>query len=157
MCFFTPAVARDDLIIVAVHHERGHRDLLEVRSEIGLRERHDAVVVRFSASHHALAPPILNDALEHLGAAENPPPRPARLIDRKLIRTPQLIGLTAAVAGAPHIAIRQLRRGPNCSDFLDVNASKYKCRQWLMDDDMRVAVLCSFNSTRGETMVEPCP
>ena len=41
-----------DLIVLAVHHQHGHGDLLEVFGEIGLREGGDAVVVR-------LAPPIM--------------------------------------------------------------------------------------------------
>src|SRR6266849_8105502 len=45
-----------------MHHQRWYGDLLEVRGEIGLGEGHDAVVVRLDASHHALAPPVLNDA-----------------------------------------------------------------------------------------------
>src|SRR5262245_11015838 len=38
-------------------------DALEVRGEVGLRERLDAVVVRLRATHHALAPPVLDHAL----------------------------------------------------------------------------------------------
>ena len=42
----------DDLVIVAVHHQDRHRDLLEVLGEIGLGEGNDAVVFAF-------APPII--------------------------------------------------------------------------------------------------
>ena len=52
-----------DLIVVAVHHQHRHVDLLEVLGEVGLRERLDAVVMRLGAAHHALAPPVLDDAL----------------------------------------------------------------------------------------------
>src|ERR1700684_3557764 len=58
---------RHDLVIVAVHHERRHREFLQVRREIGLRESDDAIVMRFDAAHHALPPPILNDTLGFLG------------------------------------------------------------------------------------------
>jgi carotenoid cleavage dioxygenase-like enzyme len=34
-----------DLVIVSVHHQDGHRDLLEVLGEIGLGEGDNAVVV----------------------------------------------------------------------------------------------------------------
>ena len=39
----------NDLIVVTVHHQDGHRDLLEVVGEVGLRERLDSVVVRLGA------------------------------------------------------------------------------------------------------------
>src|SRR5262245_22365917 len=45
----------NDLIVVAVHHQHWHADLLEV---------HDAVVVRFRAAHHALAPPVGDDRFQ---------------------------------------------------------------------------------------------
>src|SRR5579859_2664849 len=51
-----------------MHHERRLLDRLEVFIEIGLRKRLDAVVVRLRASHHSLAPPIVDYALGHLGA-----------------------------------------------------------------------------------------
>src|SRR3954468_19841302 len=35
----------NDLVVVAVHHQYRHRDLLEVLGEIGLGEGNDAVVV----------------------------------------------------------------------------------------------------------------
>src|SRR5258707_903341 len=45
-----------------MHHQCGHRDFLQIRGEIGLGEGHDAVVVGLGPSHHALAPPVLDDA-----------------------------------------------------------------------------------------------
>jgi hypothetical protein len=49
---------RYDLIVVAVHHQNRHGNLLQVLGEIRLREGDDAVVVCLGASHHALAPPV---------------------------------------------------------------------------------------------------
>src|SRR2546426_190201 len=39
-------VDRDDLIVLAVHDQRGDVDRLQIVGEVGLRERLDAVVVR---------------------------------------------------------------------------------------------------------------
>ena len=64
-----PAVGiRHDLVVLAVHHQHGDPDLLEVLGKIGLRKGDDAVVVRLGAAHHALTPPILDDTFGHLGA-----------------------------------------------------------------------------------------
>src|SRR5208282_1227047 len=43
-----------DLIVIAVHDQRWHRDFLEIFGEVRLRKRHDAVVVRFRSAHHSL-------------------------------------------------------------------------------------------------------
>jgi hypothetical protein len=51
------------LVIVAVHHQDLHSNLLQVFGEIGLREGDDTVVVRLCPAHHALAPPVLDDGL----------------------------------------------------------------------------------------------
>ena len=51
-----------------MHDEGRDSDLLQVRREIGLRERNDPLIVRFGATHHSLAPPVLDDALGHVGA-----------------------------------------------------------------------------------------
>src|SRR4029077_205895 len=55
-----------------MHHQHRYRNLLEVGHEVRLREGHDAVVVGFDASHHSLAPPILNHSLRDFrtGAVE---------------------------------------------------------------------------------------
>jgi len=58
----------NDLVVVAVHVEHGHADLLEIVGEISLRKSDDPVVVRFRAAHHALAPPVLDFGLRRLGA-----------------------------------------------------------------------------------------
>ena len=39
----------------------------QVRGEVRLRERHDAVIVRLRTAHHALPPPVGDDALVRLG------------------------------------------------------------------------------------------
>src|SRR2546423_13766308 len=57
-----------DLIIVAVKDEGRHIELLQVLSEISLRESLDAVVMGFNATHHSLQPPALPDAFRNLGA-----------------------------------------------------------------------------------------
>src|SRR5260370_1550872 len=53
----------DDLVIVAMHDQSWHRELLQVLCEISPRESDDAIIVRLSSAHHALAPPILNHTL----------------------------------------------------------------------------------------------
>ncbi len=58
----------NDLIVVAMHYQDGHRDLFQVFGEVGLRERDDAVVVRLGAAHHALPPPVLDHGLGGFGA-----------------------------------------------------------------------------------------
>ena len=50
-----------DLVVDAVHHQSGNRDLLEVLGEVGLGEGDDAVVVGQRVAHHALAPPVRDD------------------------------------------------------------------------------------------------
>ena len=68
-----------DLVVVAVHHQHRHRDLLEVLGEVGLREGDDAVVVGLRAAHHALAPPVLDDRFGRLDAGPvEPVERPGR-------------------------------------------------------------------------------
>ena len=59
---------RHDLIVIAVHHEDRHGDLLQVFGEVRLGEGDDAVVVRLGAAHHALAPPVPDHALRGLRA-----------------------------------------------------------------------------------------
>ena len=54
---------RHDLVVVAVHDERRHVDDLQILGEVGFREGLDAVVVGLGAAHHALPPPVLDDAL----------------------------------------------------------------------------------------------
>src|SRR3982750_2541399 len=46
-----------------MHHEYRHGNLLQVFGEISLREGDNAIVMRLSTAHHALAPPILDDRL----------------------------------------------------------------------------------------------
>ena len=53
-----------DLVVFAVHHQGRDGDFLEVLGEVGLRERHDAVVVGLGAAHHALAPPVGNGGFD---------------------------------------------------------------------------------------------
>src|SRR6516164_6209509 len=54
----------NDLVVVAVHYERGYVDALQILSEVGFREHLDAVVMRLRPAHHALAPPIRNDTFQ---------------------------------------------------------------------------------------------
>src|SRR5262249_50853000 len=58
----------DDLIVVAVHDQRRHVDDLQVFGEVGLREGLDAVVLRLGATHHCLAPPVVDHALRDFRA-----------------------------------------------------------------------------------------
>src|SRR5208283_2646917 len=57
-----------DLVVVAMHDEGRHIDLLEVFSEVRLRESLDAVVVGLHSSQHALQPPVFPNAFRNLGA-----------------------------------------------------------------------------------------
>src|SRR5262245_35794519 len=50
-----------------MHHQRWNSDLLQVLGEVSLGEGLHPVVVGLRAPHHALAPPILDHALRHLG------------------------------------------------------------------------------------------
>ena len=45
-----------------MHHQNGNVDLLQILGEVGLREGDDAVIVSLGAAHHALPPPVLDDA-----------------------------------------------------------------------------------------------
>src|SRR5262249_17718852 len=59
---------RDDLVVVAMHDERRHVDLLQIFGKVRLREGLDAVVVCFRAAHHGLTPPVLDHSLQRLRA-----------------------------------------------------------------------------------------
>jgi len=48
----------DDLVIVTVHDQHQNVDGLELISEVGCRERLDAVEVRLDTAHPALAPAV---------------------------------------------------------------------------------------------------
>src|SRR5262249_7907901 len=60
------ALVRNDLVVVPLHDERWHIDVLQVLSEVCFRERLDTVVMSLGPAHHALPPPILDDAVERL-------------------------------------------------------------------------------------------
>jgi len=62
------AFVRNDLVVVPLHHERRHVDAFQILGKVCLRERLDAVVMGLGPAHHALTPPILDDALERLRA-----------------------------------------------------------------------------------------
>src|SRR5713101_5047952 len=64
----TRSADRHNLIVVAMHHQNRYVDLLQVFSEVGLREGLDAVVMGLDPSRHALQPPILADAFRNFGA-----------------------------------------------------------------------------------------
>jgi hypothetical protein len=57
---------RHNLVVIAMHHQDRHGDLFQVFGKVGLRECDDAVIVRFGASHHTLAPPIPDHPLRGL-------------------------------------------------------------------------------------------
>ena len=59
---------RDDLIVLAVHHQHRDVDLLQILGVVGLREDLDAIVMGLGSAHHALAPPVVDDPLGNLGA-----------------------------------------------------------------------------------------
>ncbi|MDT4875809.1 hypothetical protein FQZ97_1112070 [compost metagenome] len=49
-----------------MHHQNGDRDAFKVFGEVGLGEGDDAVVMSLRAAHHALPPPVPDDALRRL-------------------------------------------------------------------------------------------
>src|ERR1700733_16040397 len=49
---------RHNLVVIAVHYQNRHSDLLQIFSEVSLGEGDNAVIMRFGAAHHALSPPI---------------------------------------------------------------------------------------------------
>src|SRR5215471_18566652 len=57
------ALVRNDLVVVPLHDERWHIDVVQVLSQVCFRERLDTVVMSLGPAHHALAPPILDDAV----------------------------------------------------------------------------------------------
>src|SRR6266481_722617 len=69
---WTGSLIWHDLVVLAMHDQNRHRNLLQIFREVGLRERDDAVVTRLGTAHHALAPPIPNERLDrlHSGAVE---------------------------------------------------------------------------------------
>ena len=61
-------LVRNNLVIVALHHERWHRDRFQIVRLVCLGERLDAFVMCQRAAHHPLTPPILDDPLRWLRA-----------------------------------------------------------------------------------------
>src|SRR5262245_5197366 len=59
---------RDDLVILTVQHERRHVEFLEVRGEIGLGERLDALIGCRRSGLHAPEPEVVEEALGDVGA-----------------------------------------------------------------------------------------
>src|SRR5260370_2673903 len=57
---------RNDLIVLSVHDQSRHVELLEVRGKIGLRESLDALVGVLRAGLHAPEPELIEDALGDL-------------------------------------------------------------------------------------------
>lgn len=67
---------RHDLVVVTVDYEHRHVDRLQIFSEVGFRERLDALVGSLGAAHHALSPPVADESLRHFRA------RPVESIER---------------------------------------------------------------------------
>ncbi len=61
-------IDRHDLVVVTVDHQRWHIELLQVRAEVGGRERSDRIVGVLVAALHALRPPRIDQPLRHLRA-----------------------------------------------------------------------------------------
>ncbi|MNR43711.1 hypothetical protein D3C85_1623600 [compost metagenome] len=57
-----------DLVVLAVHDQRGHIDLFQVFGEVGFGEGLDALVGVLLAALHAPEPELVQDALRHLRA-----------------------------------------------------------------------------------------
>src|SRR6185295_9828912 len=52
---------RDDLIVLAMHHQHRHVYGLQILIKLGFGERLDAVVLCLDPSHDSLAPPVISD------------------------------------------------------------------------------------------------
>ncbi|MNV66713.1 hypothetical protein D3C71_1594830 [compost metagenome] len=59
-------IDRHDLVVIAMHHQRGHVDLLQVLRVVHLGELADAVVLPLVAALHALQPEGVAHALADL-------------------------------------------------------------------------------------------
>ena len=64
----TGGIYGDNLVVVAVKNENWDVDLLEVFSEVGLREGFDGVVLTFVRTSHALKPEVIANAFGDLSA-----------------------------------------------------------------------------------------
>ncbi len=51
-----------------MHHQHRLLDALQVFGKVGLRKRHDAIVMGLGTANHALAPPVADDAFAGLDA-----------------------------------------------------------------------------------------
>src|SRR3712207_5090518 len=59
---------RNDLVFIPMQNEDWSFDRLQVRREVCLGKRSDAVVMGLDPTHHALSPPVADDALRKLRA-----------------------------------------------------------------------------------------
>ena len=83
----------DDLVVLAMHDQRRHVELLEILGEVGLREGLDALVGVLEAGLHAPRPKLVQDALGHLGAG------PVRAVELER-QVPVELGSVVEQAGA---------------------------------------------------------
>src|SRR5216684_5436355 len=58
----------NDLVVITMENQCRNINLLEIVTEVGLRERLDAVIVSFDSAHHSLQPPMLPNAFRSLRA-----------------------------------------------------------------------------------------
>jgi hypothetical protein len=111
-----PEWRRNDLIVVAVHHQLRHRDRLQVLGEVGLGERDDTVVVRLGAAHHALPPPVSDDRLRGFDAGPVEPVERSRrqgAVELRAIGRQLRLQILEDIFGQPTrigIALHQQRR-----------------------------------------------
>src|SRR6266478_7700445 len=56
------------LVVITMENQCRNINLLEIVTEIGLRERLDAVIVSLDSAHHSLQPPMLPNAFRSLRA-----------------------------------------------------------------------------------------
>src|ERR1700733_10862567 len=67
LCGECPSICkRNDLIVIAVHHQRRYIDLIEIFGEVGFRECLDTVIMPFDPTLHSLIPEIRLDTLRDL-------------------------------------------------------------------------------------------
>ncbi|MNE51767.1 hypothetical protein D3C80_1464120 [compost metagenome] len=83
-----------------MHYQHGLLDAFEVLGEIGLRERHDPVVMGLCTADHALTPPVADDAFGRRGTwAVVAVERPGRHIAVELRTVARHLGLEAVEHG----------------------------------------------------------
>src|SRR5215469_756544 len=101
---------RNNLVVVPLNYQRWYVDTLQVLSQVRFRECLDAIVVGLGATHHALAPPVIDYAIQWFRAL---PVIPVEDTGREVaIKLRAVLGqaLTKAIEHLDRQAARVVRR-----------------------------------------------